>query len=516
MNIWMWLIIGFLTGLVVAAIFNLIFKGGVAEESEPAQGNASASLAKAEVKIAVLEDKVRQAEADQIALRASLEAEYEDKLTAVEADYRVQLAILESEKREKTLEESKAELERDAALLDKDIVLESIETETISLDELPGEDDHLEELIIVDESAEIAEDVLNSEVDSDDDFTANAVIAGALVATAVVAEEKEEGDLEEQDDQLEIDEQSDIELVPEVIVAESGNDVVEQRDEIHEIAAPELVAADSVEEEAEKVDDAIDTGVYDHGVGSLAAVAIGAGVLSENDSDEETPSPEDELVENPATAVNNEMPDEELVAADVPIEDEPEVEEDEDKLLSSAGTAAAGVAASVAIISDDENDHDLAEEPEDNVVEGGAEASEEEKAVEPAVPEWPEDNSVWQGEYFNNKELEGDPVLVREDDEVNFDWGFGSPSPEINIDNFSVRWTRKADFPPGLYRFTVTSDDGVRLWVNERLVISAWYDHNQMTFRREMELPGGAVNLRLEYYEKDMAALIECSWERIG
>jgi len=56
----------------------------------------------------------------------------------------------------------------------------------------------------------------------------------------------------------------------------------------------------------------------------------------------------------------------------------------------------------------------------------------------------------------------------------------GSPAPEVNADGFSVRWTRTADLPPGLYRFTVTSDDGARLWVNDRLVISAWYDHTEM------------------------------------
>ena len=112
--------------------------------------------------------------------------------------------------------------------------------------------------------------------------------------------------------------------------------------------------------------------------------------------------------------------------------------------------------------------------------------------------------------------LDGEPVLVREDAEVDFDWGMGSPAPEVNADKFSVRWTRTADLPPGLYRFTVTSDDGARMWVNKRLVISAWYDHTEMTFRREMQLPGGPVDLRLEYYENEMAALIKVSWERIG
>jgi hypothetical protein len=160
-------------------------------------------------------------------------------------------------------------------------------------------------------------------------------------------------------------------------------------------------------------------------------------------------------------------------------------------------------------------------DPEDTAVEEPAEVEEDVRAEASEVPTaveplWPEDSSTWHGEYFNNMTLVGEPVLVREDAEIDFDWGTGSPAPEIDDDGFSVRWTRTATLRPGLYRFTVTSDDGARLWVNERLVISAWYDHTEMTFRREMELPGGPVDLRLEYYEKSMLAMVRVSWEKIG
>jgi beta-glucosidase len=47
------------------------------------------------------------------------------------------------------------------------------------------------------------------------------------------------------------------------------------------------------------------------------------------------------------------------------------------------------------------------------------------------------------GEYFNNKDLQGEPVLVRKDEQVNFDWVRERPVPQLADDKFSVRWTGK-------------------------------------------------------------------------
>lgn len=108
----------------------------------------------------------------------------------------------------------------------------------------------------------------------------------------------------------------------------------------------------------------------------------------------------------------------------------------------------------------------------------------------------------WKGEYFNNTSLSGTPALVRDDANVNFNWGNGSPaSSTVNADNFSVRWTRSLSFNPGRYRFTINSDDGARLWVNNQQIINAWHDHQPQTFNGEIDLSGGSVPLRVEYYE---------------
>lgn len=108
----------------------------------------------------------------------------------------------------------------------------------------------------------------------------------------------------------------------------------------------------------------------------------------------------------------------------------------------------------------------------------------------------------WRGEYFNNKALSGVPALVRDDQQINFDWGGGTPAwGVINADNFSVRWTRSIDLDPGRYRWTATTDDGVRLWVNGRLIIDQWHDQSAGSHSAETDVPGGMTDIRMEYYE---------------
>lgn len=107
----------------------------------------------------------------------------------------------------------------------------------------------------------------------------------------------------------------------------------------------------------------------------------------------------------------------------------------------------------------------------------------------------------WKGEYFNNTSLAGNPVLIRDDRYLSFDWGTGSPDPAINNNNFSARWTRVIDTNPGLYRLFLTSDDGSRLYVNGLLLIDNWNVQSATTQAVDYNYPGGPVELRVEYFE---------------
>lgn len=116
----------------------------------------------------------------------------------------------------------------------------------------------------------------------------------------------------------------------------------------------------------------------------------------------------------------------------------------------------------------------------------------------------------WRGEYFDNKDLAGTPRVVITNDQINFNWAQSAPYPEIPADNFSVRWTANPNFPQtGLYRFRVGADDGIRLYIDNVLIINDWQGGSFRTTTRDVQLTAGAHNLRVEYYEAvDLAGVL--------
>jgi NedA-like, galactose-binding domain/PA14 domain len=125
----------------------------------------------------------------------------------------------------------------------------------------------------------------------------------------------------------------------------------------------------------------------------------------------------------------------------------------------------------------------------------------------------------WKGEYFNNTTLMGSPAMVRDDGGsfLYFDFGSGAPSaacgpsPEL----FSARWTRTVNFGAGLYRFSVTGDDGVRLYVDEQLKIDAWVLQGPTTYTADVTLSAGPHVIRLEYFEYTGGATAFLFWRLV-
>jgi hypothetical protein len=132
------------------------------------------------------------------------------------------------------------------------------------------------------------------------------------------------------------------------------------------------------------------------------------------------------------------------------------------------------------------------------------------------TPVPPPAGGAWRGDYFNNLTLSGAPALVRNDPEINFDWGGNSPAREIAPDGFSVRWTRNLDLPAGNYRFTMTVDDGARLFVNGHTLIDAWREQGATPYAGDIYLPGGTVTVQMEYFESRGGATARLNWQQIG
>ncbi|MEA5466743.1 PA14 domain-containing protein [Leptothoe sp. PORK10 BA2] len=130
-------------------------------------------------------------------------------------------------------------------------------------------------------------------------------------------------------------------------------------------------------------------------------------------------------------------------------------------------------------------------------------------------PEPPNNNEVngLKAEYYNNQDFT-DLKLTRTDATVDFYWGDGSPSSRIDRDSFSVRWT--GEIKPlysETYTFDTTSDDGVRLWVNNQLIIDQFTYQASTNHKGSITLKAGQrYDIRMEYFEGNGGALAELSW----
>ncbi|MCL4396100.1 MAG: PA14 domain-containing protein [Chloroflexi bacterium] len=123
---------------------------------------------------------------------------------------------------------------------------------------------------------------------------------------------------------------------------------------------------------------------------------------------------------------------------------------------------------------------------------------------------------VWYGEYYANQNLDGDPAVTRDDSAIDFDWDTGSPDPAIPSDHFSVRWTSTFYFSAGTWSFSATSDDGVRLWVDNVLLIDRWYDQPVTSTTAEIALVAGVHSVRMEYYDDYVNAVARLTYAWIG
>ncbi|CUS06278.1 exported protein of unknown function [Candidatus Promineifilum breve] len=115
----------------------------------------------------------------------------------------------------------------------------------------------------------------------------------------------------------------------------------------------------------------------------------------------------------------------------------------------------------------------------------------------------------WRAEYFNNVDLGGLPVLVRDEAQLALDWGVGSPAPGlVAADNFSARLTHTWQGAPGVYRLTLTSDDGARLFIDNVLAIDSWAVQGVTSRSVEQYFSGAPVALRVDYFEKGGGAMV--------
>ncbi len=108
------------------------------------------------------------------------------------------------------------------------------------------------------------------------------------------------------------------------------------------------------------------------------------------------------------------------------------------------------------------------------------------------------------GEYYSGINF-NKLVKVRQDKEIYFDWDYSNPVSELGSDYFSVRWRGKVYAEKaGKYVFTAYTDDGMRIWLNGRLIINAWKDQPPTLYEARVVLEGDQFyDIRVDYYQKE-------------
>jgi hypothetical protein len=121
------------------------------------------------------------------------------------------------------------------------------------------------------------------------------------------------------------------------------------------------------------------------------------------------------------------------------------------------------------------------------------------------------------GSYYANHTPDapftGPPSLVRTDSIVDFNWNNG-PGGGIGQDTFTVEWLGSVQ--PQFnetYTFTVTGDDGVRLFVNGQELINGWVDQAPTPYTGSITLRAQQLyNIELDYYQNGGGALAQLQW----
>ena len=121
-------------------------------------------------------------------------------------------------------------------------------------------------------------------------------------------------------------------------------------------------------------------------------------------------------------------------------------------------------------------------------------------------------------EYFDNINLDGEPVLRRVDADVNFVWAFAGATPKLTT-NYSVRWTGfLSPAETGSYIVGFTGQDGYRVWIDGDPLVDDWTQHRpSSTQTKAIHLEAGkSYSVKIEYFQTIRSAEAKLVWGMPG
>src|SRR3989344_5581432 len=122
-------------------------------------------------------------------------------------------------------------------------------------------------------------------------------------------------------------------------------------------------------------------------------------------------------------------------------------------------------------------------------------------------------SGTFQACYYDNKDFTS-LKLTKTESTINFDWGSGSPDSTIGVDTFSAKWEGDFTFENAIYNFSAIVDDGVRLYIDNNILIDKWLDQAPTTYTATKTMTPGAHRVKVEYYENGIGATAKVSWAK--
>lgn len=148
-----------------------------------------------------------------------------------------------------------------------------------------------------------------------------------------------------------------------------------------------------------------------------------------------------------------------------------------------------------------------------------------------ALPTRADFGTGWTATFFNSNNLTGTSVTVAAPSGINFNWGTGSVAQSgVSLTNcadaqnnpsnisadcsnfFSARFTSTQAIAPGTYNFIVSSDDGVRVYINGALRLDKWVGRPLTTDTFTETITTTPVNITVEYFENTEGASLQVQW----
>ena len=120
------------------------------------------------------------------------------------------------------------------------------------------------------------------------------------------------------------------------------------------------------------------------------------------------------------------------------------------------------------------------------------------------------------GEYFNNREMKGEPAFSRIDDQINFYWEHFSPRYDLPDDDFGIKWTTFL-IPPetGKYALGTWGSSGYEVLLDGKSIITERNEHHAFHKEYSVDLEAGK-KYKIEVLYKNYAgdADMKLLWAR--